>query len=44
MRTLVKSLKRLYAQNRVAKEHLRELVENRTITEEEYKFITSEDY
>ena len=46
MRAFVKSLKRLYEKpgSSVTKEKLREFVEHGTITEEEYKYITGEDY
>lgn len=46
MRAFVKSLKRLYdkGSSAVTKEKLREFVENGTITEAKYKYITGEDY
>lgn len=46
MRAFVKSLKRLYEKgsSTVTIEKLREFVENGTITEEEYRYITGEDY
>ena len=44
MSTLVKSLKRLYDAGRLTKEQVRERVEKGTITEEDYKYITGEDY
>ena len=42
MRTLVKSLRRLYNQGRVTKEHIIELLDNGTITDSEYSYITGE--
>ncbi len=44
MRTLVKSLKRLYESRQLTKEQIRERVAKGTITEEEYKYITGEEY
>ena len=44
MSTLVKSLKRLYDAGRLTKEQVRERVEKGTITEEDYKYITGENY
>ena len=44
MRTLVESLKRLYKKGKVTKEKLQSMVEEGTITEAEYKYITGEDY
>lgn len=42
--TLVNSLKRLYAQGRITKEQLAERVEKRTITSDDYFYITGEPY
>lgn len=44
MSTLVKSLKRLYEKGRLTKEQIEERVVNGTITEEEYEYITGEEY
>jgi uncharacterized XkdX family phage protein len=44
MSTLVESLKRLYAKHRLTKEQIAERVEKGSITAEEYKYITGEDY
>lgn len=44
MRTLVKSLKRLYESGRLTKDQIADRVCTGTITEEEYKEITGEDY
>jgi hypothetical protein len=44
MRTLVESLKRLYKKGKVTKEKLQSMVEEGTITEAEYEYITGEDY
>lgn len=44
MKALVDSLKRLYDKGRLTKEQIRGRVEKGTITEEEYKYITGEDY
>lgn len=44
MRTLVKSLKRLYEADRLTKEQLKERVEKGTIDESEYEEITGEAY
>lgn len=44
MSTLVESLKRLFSKNRLTLEQVRERVEKGTITEEEFKYITGEDY
>ena len=44
MKTLVESLKRLYAKGRVTLAQLREMVKHDTITEAEYHYITGEDY
>lgn len=43
MRILVESLKRLYPK-KLTKDQIRERVEKGTISEEEYKYITGEDY
>lgn len=44
MSTLVESLKRLYTRQRLTKEQIAERVKKGSITAEEYKYITSEDY
>lgn len=44
MRTLVESLKRLYAKGKVTKEKLLTMVQEGTITEAEYNYITGEAY
>ena len=44
MRKLVESLKRLYKAERLTKEQIKERVEKGTITKEEYKEITGEEY
>lgn len=44
MSTLVESLKRLYEKGKLTLEQVRERVEKGTITPEEYKYITGEDY
>jgi len=44
MRTLVESLKRLYQKGSLSKEQIRERVVKGSITEDEYKYITGEDY
>ncbi len=44
MTTLIESLKRLYNRGKLTKEQIRERVEKGTITEDEYKYITGEDY
>lgn len=44
MRTVVESLKRLYKKGSLTKEQIRERVEKGTITKDEYKYITGEDY
>lgn len=44
MRTLVESLKRLYSKGSLSKEQIRERVVKGSITEDEYKYITGEDY
>ncbi|MBR0126897.1 MAG: XkdX family protein [Firmicutes bacterium] len=44
MRTLVESLKRLYKKGKVTKEKLQSMVEEGTITEAEYEYITGESY
>ena len=41
MRTLVKSLKRLYEQGRITEEKLLEMVDEGKITEEEFEYIIS---
>ena len=44
MSTLVESLKRLYEAGKLTKKQIKERVQRGTITEEEYKLITGEDY
>lgn len=44
MRTLVKSLKRLYEADRLTKEQVAERVAKGTITAEEYEYIIGEAY
>ncbi|MDR0821708.1 MAG: XkdX family protein [Oscillospiraceae bacterium] len=44
MSTLVESLKRLYTKQRLTKEQMVERVEKGTITAEEYKYVTTEEY
>ncbi len=44
MRTLVESLKRLYKKGKVTKEKLQNMVNEGTITEIEYEYITGEDF
>ena len=44
MSYLVESLKRLYAKGSLTKEQIRERVKKKSITKEEYKYITGEDY
>jgi len=44
MRTLVKSLKRLYDSKKVTKEQIAARVESGVISEEEYAYITGEEY
>lgn len=44
MSMLVESLKRLYNKNRLTKEQIIERVVKGTITKEEYKYITNEEY
>lgn len=44
MRTMVKSMKRLYDAGKVTKEQIKERVVNETISEEEYEYITGEAY
>ena len=44
MRTLVESLKRLYKKGKVTKEKLQSMVDEGTITENEYEYITGEDF
>lgn len=43
MRTLVESLKRLYAKGNVTLEKLADMVKKKTITQEEYQYITGGD-
>ena len=42
MRTLVESLKRLYSQGKVTREHIDEMYQNGKLTTEEYWYIISE--
>lgn len=44
MKAVVASLKRLYAAGKITKDVVRARVVKGTITEEEYKVITGEDY
>ena len=44
MRTIVKSIKRLYEAGRLTLEQVRERVVKGTINEEEYEYITGEPY
>ena len=44
MRTIVKSIKRLYESGRLTKEQVRERVEKGTITTDEYDYIVGEPY
>lgn len=44
MRTMVKSMKRLYDAGKVTKEQMKERVVNKTISAEEYEYITGEAY
>lgn len=44
MSILVESLTRLYSKGRLTKEQIRERVEKGSITAEDYKIITKEDY
>ena len=44
MRTLVKSMKRLFDAGKVTEEQVKEIVTNETITSEEYEYITGEKY
>ena len=44
MRILVESLKRLYNSNKITKEAVRDRVVGGKITEEEYEYITGENY
>lgn len=44
MSTLIESLKRLYNKGKLAKEQIAERVAKGTITPEDYKYITGEDY
>lgn len=44
MSILVESFKRLYDAGRVTKKQLKDRVESGVITEENYKYITGEDY
>lgn len=43
MRTLVESLKRLYAKGNVTKEKLADMVKKKTISQEERQYITGGD-
>ena len=44
MRTLVESLKRLYEKNRLTKEQVADRVIKGSISEDEYQYITGEEY
>lgn len=44
MSTLIESLKRLYEAGRLTLAQIKERVKKGTITENEYKYITGEDY
>lgn len=44
MRTLVESLKRLYEKNRLTKEQVADRVTKGSISEDEYQYITGEEY
>lgn len=44
MRTMVESFKRLYKAGRITKEYLKAKVEDKTISEKEYNYITGEVY
>lgn len=44
MSTLVESLKRLYLKGKLTKEQIKARVVKGTITTDEYKYITGEDY
>lgn len=44
MRTLVKSLKRLYDAGRLSNEQIAERLESGSISKEEYQYITGEAY
>lgn len=44
MRTLVESLKRLYEKNRLTKEQVADRVTKGSISEDEYRYITGEEY
>lgn len=44
MRTLVKSLKRLYDAGKITKEQVKERVKSETIAADEYEHITGEKY
>jgi hypothetical protein len=44
MRTLVQSLKRLYAKGSVTQEKIHTMVEEGKLTEEEYEYIVGEPY
>lgn len=41
---LIESLKRLYEKGRLTKEQIAERVKKGTITADDYKYITGEDY
>lgn len=43
MRTLIESLKRLYAKGNITKEKLADMIKKKTITQEEYLYITGRD-
>lgn len=44
VRTVVESLKRLYESGKISKEVVKGRVVKGTINEDEYKYITGEDY
>lgn len=44
MRTLVESLKRLYEKDRLTKEQVADRVTKGSISEDEYQYITGEEY
>lgn len=44
VRTLVESLKRLYEKEKLSKEQIFERVQKKSISAEEYEYITSEVY
>ncbi len=44
MRMVVESFKRLYNKGTLTKEQVKERVTNKKITEDEYEYITGEEY